>query len=566
MGVILQAAYRRSRFINGKNILVSVPSPADPETPDADWWYDHIAKQAHELSNVGFTAVLLPPVCKTSSGSNETADGYGIYDDYDIGSKNQFNSIPTRFGTREQLQRACAIFRANGIDVYSDMVPHQRNGGRNGNYTYLRADGKTGGRFSKHPSCFFGPHSQGRVPRDPVAGPVSDDFSFGDELCTVNSTPKEYVLNGLIDAGDWLTKTLDLQGYRIDDTKGQVSSSVLKWATSKSMKGKVSIGEYDDGNPSNLNWWVWESGIGGHVYAFDFAIHYILEAMCNNGSSYDMRQLDHAGLAGISPMQAVTFVENPDTDTDGFATIVWNKILAYAYILTTEGYPMVYYRDYSTDEDCYKLKPGIDNLIWIHENLANGGTIYRWKDFQFVVFERTGEPNLLVGLNNDMYNGWKTVSVQTGFGSNVHLHDYSGHAGDLWTDQNGRLTISIPPNNNGNGYVCYSRAGINPSKKTPPKPTTQYFFGADDLDIGPATPELKSIGRIWCERETEIDIDLAEQFICEIIDANGNNILGKKSTGTVKLSGWHKINIQSKTTTKPFNLGVTYFSTQTLKK
>ena len=106
------------------------------------------------------------------------------------------------------------------------------------------------------------------------------------------------------------------------------------------------------------------------------------------------------------------------------------------------------------------MKPLLDNLVWIHENLANGGTVFRWKDFQFVVYERTSWPNLLVGLNNDTYDGWKTVTVQTGFGANVQLHDYSGHAGDVWTDGQGNVTIGIPPNNNGAGYVCYSRAGL----------------------------------------------------------------------------------------------------------
>ena len=38
-----------------------------------------------------------------------------------------------------------------------------------------------------------------------------------------------------------------------------------------------------------------------------------------------------------------------------------NKALAYAYIHTSEGYPCVYYRNYSTDPDCYGLNPVIDN-------------------------------------------------------------------------------------------------------------------------------------------------------------------------------------------------------------
>ena len=52
-------------------------------------------------------------------------------------------------------------------------------------------------------------------------------------------------------------------------------------------------------------------------------------------------------------------------------------MMAYAYILTSEGYPSVFYKDYSTEPDCFGLQPQIDNLIWIHESLAAGGAQQR---------------------------------------------------------------------------------------------------------------------------------------------------------------------------------------------
>jgi alpha-amylase len=557
MGVVLHAAYRRVIKSNARTAHVSVPSPSDSQTPKVDWWYDHLAKQANEFANAGFTALLLPPVCKTNMGAFPAADGYGIYDDYDIGNKDQFFSVPTRFGNREQLQRLCAVLHANGIDPYADMVPHQRNGGRGGVYQYRSATGKKNGRFPKHPSCFFGSASRGRVPRDPIAGPIGDDQEFGDELCTVNSTPKNYVLNGLIDAGDWLTQSLDLKGYRIDDTKGQVSTSVLKWANSKSMAGKVAIGEFFDGNPNTLNWWVWESGINGRVYTFDFALRFVLQRMCNNAGNFDMRQLDHVGFAGISPEKAVTFVENPDTDLNN-TRVMWNKLLGYAYILTTEGYPVVFYKDYSTDAGCYGLKQAIDNLVWIHENLANGETVYRWKDPQFVVYERIDFPNLLVGLNNEMFGGWKTVTVQTGFGPDTHLHDYTGRAGDVWTDGQGKVTIGIPPNNNGQGYVCYSRDSQNSKSGKNKLPTTQCFFGAEDLDIGPATNALKPIGRIWCEANTPITVHVDKNISFKVHNSSGKDLQFANDKAQSNQRGWYAIIVKSATPPQPFALRVTY--------
>jgi hypothetical protein len=42
--------------------------------------------------------------------------------------KDQKGSVSTRFGNRKQSQRCVAILRANGLDVYLDMVEHQRVG------------------------------------------------------------------------------------------------------------------------------------------------------------------------------------------------------------------------------------------------------------------------------------------------------------------------------------------------------------------------------------------------------------------------------------------------------
>src|SRR5690349_18998272 len=91
--------------------------------------------------------------------------------------------------------------------------------------------------------------------------------------------------------------------------------------------------------------------------AFDFNLRFMLANMCNNPGSFNMSTLDHAGLTGADPLGSVTFAENHDTDRG--EPIVRNKLLAYAYILTAEGYPCVFYRDYSADKNCFNLKPEI---------------------------------------------------------------------------------------------------------------------------------------------------------------------------------------------------------------
>jgi len=581
MGVLLQGFYKSPP----NN---AVPSPADGD-PSVPWWWDHLAAQANELRLVGFTAVWMPPVLKTSDGAAVGSDGYGPFDDYDIGSKQQKGSIPTRFGTREQLQRCVAILRANGLDTYLDMVEHQRIGDTTPFvFRYPGANGTPDiGRFPKNPSNFVP-----QVPRDPdLGGPVADDLPFGRELAPINAKPPRYVFDSLISAADWLTGALDVQGCRIDDVKGLSTDFLLPFLNSSALTGKFAVGEFFDGNRVLVNGWIFNpKGMQGRPSAFDFPLKFVLNAMCNNPGRFNMADLDHVGLIGISPLNAVTFVENHDTDLNSSQNIVINKLLGYAYILTSEGYPCVYYRDYSTDKDCFGLKPQIDNLIWIHEKLAAGGTQQRWKDFNVFAYERMDDPHLLVGLNNDP-EAQRTINVATGFGANVTLHDYTGHGANVVTDGSGSVTITIPANINGLGYVCYSRDGQGQGGafSINSMAVTQVFEGAADLDIPPAASGTKVVaGRIWCAANSPIKAVLAPDvsgwtgataIVLELLAPDGtvrgsrtitlNTPPGSALQTTAIAEGFHTIRLAAANTPaanpKPdYKVSVTYTSTQTL--
>jgi alpha-amylase len=579
-GVLLQAYYQQRGG-------VGAPTPADGAHPagdaPADFWWDHLAKQARSLREAGVTAVWLPPVWKGASGTFSV--GFDLFDDYDMGSKDQKGTRPTRYGTREQLTRCVAILRANGIDVYIDVVENQRMGGDGaGGFTFRYADafGKPGGgRFPKNPDCF---HHQG-ISQDPnVPGP---DFSFGPDLAPINGKPPHYVSGGLKASADWMTRALDVQGYRFDDPKGISTDFVRDLFNSGSLRGKFVVGEYYDGNLGSVENWI-QNGTGGRCNAFDFPLRFnFLTPMCNNAGFFDMSQLDHAGLAGADPLHAVTFVENHDLDlTD---PIVRNKAQAYAYILTSEGYPCVFYKDYSTDPGCYGMKPIIDNLIFIHEKIASGTTQQRFKNHDIFAFERQGGSNLLVGLNNNGINT-ATITVDTGFGSNVKLHDYTGHSGDVQTNGQGQATIAIPKNTEGLGYVCYSRGGIGGTFNPPSHSVTQEFEGAKDLDIPPAdNTQFVTVGRVWVAKDSPIKGALKfdatgwtgdTSITLELINPAGVKLAtknyarstpqGEPFVATAAATGFHTFQIRSTNTPvanpmPSYTLSVTYQAPQELK-
>ena len=575
----------------------NVPSPA-AGSPNAAWWWDSLAQQANALRQAGFTAVWIPPCVKGAAGGY--SNGYDPFDDYDLGSKNQSFTYPTRYGSREQLERTVAVMRANGLDVLADIVNNHRSGDDGHyNFKYVDAYGNpNSGRFQKGPGDFHWAFGSNNLPEDPdVPNPAADAaFQFGRDLAPINGfrgpDGQGWVFEGLEQSGDWLTKALDIQGYRLDDVKGISTDFLLPWLNYGAMSGKFAVGEYFDGNRDTVNNWIGNSaglpGMQNRVSAFDFSLRFSIRDMCNGDGSYNMSQLDHAGLAGINPAAAVTFVENHDTDASD--PVVRNKMLGYALILTSEGYPCVFYRDWSADPGCYGLKNPINNLVWIHEKLASGPTQQRWKDSTVFAYERLGSNDgrdLLVGLSDNSSSA-RTVTVQTNFGRFVSLHDYTGHEPDVQTDGSGRATVTIPVDTNGGGYVCYSRPGYGGGFTISPDAVTQEYAGAQDLDIRPADNTASvTICRLYVAQGKSITgslfYDAANwtadtNIVLELDGPNRHPITtgtyyagtpqGKAITATAPLAGWYGFKIRSFNTptsnAKPaYWLRATYTAPQT---
>ena len=455
----------------------------------------------------------------------------------------------------------CAMFRANGLETYLDVVDNHRNGDDGAyNFVYKDAYGNaSGGRFGK---SFYDFHPN--VAEDPNV-PEVPEVGFGRDLAPING-PGQWIYNGLINNGDWLTKALDLQGYRLDYVKGISTNWLYPFLTSQSMNGKFAVGEFFDGDLTKVRNWI--SSMSGRSSAFDFPLRNSIKSMCDSGGSFNMASLDHAGLAGVDPTHAVTFVENHDTDNDSNQKIYNNKALGYAYILTSEGYPCVFYRDWSTDAGCYGaggLQAAINNLVWIHEKLASGSTVQRWKNNLVFVYERQGGSKLLVALNNNQGYGYN-LTCATGFGANVQLHDYTGHAADVWTDGSGNVSLSLPAAINGMGYSCYAPVNAASGGFTAtPIATTQEYAGANDLDIKPAdNTGLVKTARVYVQSgksitgalywdqtswtaSTNIYLELRNSANALLASKNFYNTTGQGATisATASTSDWYTFNIRS---------------------
>ena len=148
--------------------------------------------------------------------------------------------------------------------------------------------------------------------------------------------------------------------------------------------------------------------------AFDFPLRDRLKDLCD-AYGYSLKNLPAGGtLLADRPLQAVTFVENHDVARSH--PIIRDKILAYAFILTHEGYPCVFWQDYFNWDLAKPESPnGIAALVKIHENHAGGGSRVLYVDNDLYVMQREGmdrQKGLVLVINNQG-DRWSGARVQT---------------------------------------------------------------------------------------------------------------------------------------------------------
>jgi len=351
----------------------------------------------------------------------------------------------------------------------ADIVLNHRSGGRSeynpktGTYTWTDFGNTASGKCrwhwdSFHPNNYCG-GDEGRFGSYPdvchAAGSAYNDFKT---LLNYMKTNKQ--LGGGYNGG-----------WRFDYVKG------FPYWVAKDMRAATGypfcVGEYWDANTSTLKWWADSSGCS----VFDFALYYTLKDICNNsgGGGYMPNVFDWSkSFAAKSPMQAVTFIGNHDTDE-----IYRDKMIGYAFILTYQGYPCIWYKDYYN----YGLATGggagsgwgngIKQLVWCREKLANGSptvSILKSNDGDCIIYAVAGisssKPGYIVVIN-DNASSWKGFWVKTSNGylkkKTLKAYAWSSTVSgqnvqpqDKYCDSNGWVEVWAAPR----GYAVYAPTGL----------------------------------------------------------------------------------------------------------
>jgi hypothetical protein len=228
-------------------------------------------------------------------------------------------------------------------------------------------------------------------------------------------------------------------------------------------------------NPNDPNW-----GIKTRYLDFPRKSQMIMSAF-NSGNLSAL-----SSMAGFSPEEGVIFAHSHDEDPP------WKLEMAYAYILTRVGTPVVYFtgNNLADNEDKEEngitwMRKGYDgalgdfgmssipNLIYIHNQFARGKEYNRWVENDFFAFERyndgnnnnqpdSGEGLLLVVLNDSGSNQTRN-NVTVSFPAGTRLKDYTGRGEDITVYNNGgvsQVNVTVPASG-GQGFVCYAPYNAN---------------------------------------------------------------------------------------------------------
>lgn len=413
--------------------------------PDDGSLWVRIKEDVPHLYEIGISAVWIPPAYKAAEINNP---GYAAYDLYDLGEFDQKGAIRTKYGTKEELQEMITELHRYNISVYLDAVLNHKIGAdkteifdavevdalnRNKDisepykiegWTNFEFDGRHNqySSFKWHSYHFTGleieEEDKGKVlyritgenkhwSKDVDTENGNFDYLMGTDID--HSHPE--VIEDLNRWGVWVSKELHLDGIRLDAIKHISRHFIHQFA--ENLKADIDpdfylVGEYWKDDLNTLLTYL--EDVEDTVDLFDVPLHFNFKKAASEGASYDLRQLFDNTLIQAAPTQAVTFVDNHDSQKGGSLESeidAWFKPLAYAVILLRkEGYPCLFYGDYyGIAGEASPYRAILDILLDARKRYAYGEELLYMEQAHVIAFVRLGDDNhpgsgLVVVLSN----------------------------------------------------------------------------------------------------------------------------------------------------------------------
>ncbi len=481
---------------------------------DGSLW-KKISSEAKNLSEMGITALWLPPAFKGLGGGLSV--GYDIYDLYDLGEFNQKGSVRTKYGTKDEFLKAISDAHKNGIDVYADIVFNHKAGAdfkervwaqkvdfndrnvevgepkiieawtkftfpgrikydQDGKildykyskftWDYLHFDGVDWDDREKENAVFkFEGHGDSWEKMLASEKGNYDYLMFADIDFDMLEVKQE-----LKDWAKWFAEFTKIDGFRLDAIKHISLNFFNEWLDfirNETKKEFFTVGEY--WNPFDLEVlqrYIIESGYRMHL--FDAPLQNRFHKASKYGTGFDLRTIFYDTLLSKFPIHSVTLVDNHDTQPlQALEAPVeeWFKPIAYSLILLRqEGYPCIFYPDIYGAEYTDKGRDGNDykivlnpvkelpKLLNLRKN-CNFGKQIDYFDFPTCIgWTRLG--------NDDKQNAFAVV-VSNGDEGYKEMFVGEKYAGQIFLDALGKRTDEIKINEQGVGKFTVNAKSVS---------------------------------------------------------------------------------------------------------
>ncbi len=424
--------------------------------------WNKCAAQAERLAEFGITDVWLPPAYK--AGFMEDNVGYAVYDLYDLGEFDQKGMVPTKYGTKQEYIDAINSFHKSGIKVIADIVmnhkigadefedvearcvsPSDRNQyvsdkmhvssptvfnfpGRGDKYSNFKWNhthftGVDWDNYSRRTGCIY--KFEGKNWAEDVSSENGNfDFLMGADIDVQNPEVREE----LVSWGKWYKDTANIDGFRLDAVKHISAEFICFWLDEmrKEYGDMPAVGEFWHGDVNVLERYL--DRVGNALSLFDVPLHFRLRDMSYADGNFDMRNIFSDTLLERRPAQAITFVDNHDSQPgQALASFcnVWLKQVLYAIILLhKDGVPCVFYGDLYGIPTARSIPiPRIRTLVRVRKNYAYGEQHDYMDDYNIVGWTREGDNEHkysgLALLLSDKYEGRKRMYVGRHFAGKI---------------------------------------------------------------------------------------------------------------------------------------------------
>lgn len=373
-----------------------------------DW--STITNNLSDVADAGYDAIQVPPAQFSRIYKYERQNDEYTYD-LPLGYQPiDYTNFDSEFGTEAEYQAMVDEAHNQGLDVIADAVMNHLAAGDDAFDRHVSMDDIP--RFSEqdlHPECQINYD-------DPES--VENCWLVGLRDLDQDSS---YVRGELY---NYLKKYADLgvDGVRFDAAKHMSESFFSNYANQWADDlGLYKVGEVLQGSTS-YNQQYADTGMS----VTDYALFYTMkeDAFTSGG---DFNALDGAGLVNQDPTRAMTFVSNHDSAPPEY------ERLAYAYILTYEGYPRVYNHRIGIDDG------DISDLLWIRGNILGGEAITRHVDTDLYVYERDGTGLIAINKSGGSRSQWVPTSW-----TDQALEEFTGNASAITTNGDAWVQVSVP--------------------------------------------------------------------------------------------------------------------------